>query len=57
MIRWINNLKGFGILLVVLGHILPRDSFGQWIYAFHVPLFFYLSGYLFSIRPTVRWGG
>jgi fucose 4-O-acetylase-like acetyltransferase len=57
MIRWINNLKGFGILLVVLGHLIPREGFGQWIYAFHVPLFFYLSGFLFSIRPANQWGG
>ena len=57
MIRWINNLKGFGILLVVLGHLIPREGFGQWIYAFHMPLFFYLSGYLFSIRSKTAWGG
>lgn len=60
MIRWINNLKGFGILLVVLGHLLPREEFGKWIYSFHLPLFFYISGYLYSIKPQgaqTVWGG
>ena len=48
MIRWIDNLKGFGILLVVIGHAIPREGFGQWIYAFHMPLFFFISGFLLS---------
>lgn len=48
MIRWIDNLKGFGILLVVIGHTVPREGLGQWIYAFHMPLFFFISGFLLS---------
>ena len=45
-----------GILLVVAGHsgVDPRfasTALFRWIYAFHMPLFFALSGYLF------RYGG
>lgn len=41
------------MLLVVLGHIGVNDNFGssylfKWIYAFHMPLFFWISGFLFN---------
>ena len=41
--------KGFGILLVILGH-LGVGPLGAWIYSFHMPMFFFLSGYCFHIR-------
>lgn len=46
-IDWIDNAKAIGICLVVLGHTsgLPEFAF-QLIYSFHMPLFFFLSGYL-----------
>jgi acyltransferase len=48
-IAWIDAAKGIGICLVVLGHIYESDSSVlMYIYSFHVPLFFFLSGYLFS---------
>ncbi|MBC1212116.1 acyltransferase family protein [Listeria booriae] len=56
-ITWIDYAKGIGIILVVYGHVLRgvfeagldipiklftyEDSF---IYSFHMPLFFFLSG-------------
>lgn len=52
--------KGIAILLVVLGHCFPSNIFnGQsrldfvasviydFVYSFHMPIFFYISGYLF----------
>ncbi len=58
---WVDALKGFTILLVVLGHdlrglqsekmIVTGVAFwkaaNSWIYSFHMMLFFILSGYLF----------
>lgn len=38
--------KGIGISLVVLGH--TQSSFGAYIYMFHMPLFFFISGYFFK---------
>lgn len=41
----IDILKGIGIILVMLGHALPHDSFVRTlIYTFHMPLFFWCSG-------------
>lgn len=49
----IDALKGFGILCVVLGHALQfsfsefdNNVFFKIIYSFHMPLFFFLSGYV-----------
>ena len=43
---YIDMLKAFGIILVVMGHVFhDSDSIvSHFIYAFHMPLFFLLSG-------------
>lgn len=41
-IDWIDQVKGFGIILVVYGHNFP--SIEDYIYSFHMPLFFLLAG-------------
>lgn len=52
-ILYIDNLRAFAIMLVVMGHILQftfGDSHGfdhpffKFIYSFHMPLFFFISG-------------
>ena len=46
-IEWIDTAKGIGLLLVMLGQLhVPYMS--AWIYTFHMPLFFFLSGVVFS---------
>ena len=47
-IEWIDVAKGYGIIGVIIGHI-TTPYITVWIYTFHIPLFFFLSGYLF--RP------
>lgn len=46
----IDILKGIGILFVILGHI--QQNIPKWlliyIYSFHMPLFYYISGYLYK---------
>ena len=42
--QWIDWCKGVGIFLVVLGHTLFTDITKVYIYGFHMPLFFFLSG-------------
>ena len=51
---WIDCIKGIGIFLVVLGHIYKDNYIGLWIYSFHMPLFFMLSGYLMYAK-SVDW--
>jgi len=43
--------KGIGILLVVLGHsTFINDTVLRWIFSFHMPLFFIISGILISFK-------
>lgn len=51
--------KGIGILLIMIGHLgitaIPKAKYIQvWIYSFHIPMFFFLSGYLFSIGSSLK---
>jgi len=44
---WIDALKGWGILLIVVGHVWSLTDvslFYQWLLSFHVPLFFFAAG-------------
>jgi fucose 4-O-acetylase-like acetyltransferase len=63
-VNWVDTAKGLGIILVVFGHVIrglansdiwtwsPTNLFiDGWIYAFHMPLFFFLSG-LFLVRSA-----
>lgn len=44
-VGWLDAAKGVGIFLVVAGHALPLDGLAaKVIWAFHMPLFFFLSG-------------
>lgn len=70
-ILYLDSLKGFAIILMVIGHAIswsfddyknlfaldnPSDSFKRatviydFIYSFHMPLFFMISGYLLSFK-------
>lgn len=62
-IGWIDICKGIAIVLVVIGHVVASfhnsgiyldavffNNVGAIIYAFHMPLFFIISGYLASLR-------
>jgi fucose 4-O-acetylase-like acetyltransferase len=63
-LEWVDAARGIGIVLVVLGHTIGGlenaamvsssggwKSLGRFIYAFHMPLFFFLSG-LFAERSA-----
>jgi fucose 4-O-acetylase-like acetyltransferase len=65
-LTWIDHAKGVGIFLVVVGHVLRGLVASQiladgaafrfvdsWIYTFHMPLFFLISG-LFADRQVER---
>ena len=50
-INWVNNIKVFGILAVILGHI--NSPFGGFIFSWHMPLFFIIAG--FFIKFDMGW--
>lgn len=43
-IAWIDVAKGIGIVFVVLGHLCRYKIVLNYIYSFHMPFFFFLSG-------------
>lgn len=46
--RWADILKGIGAILVVIGHLVLYEGNAKiYIYSFHMPLFFFISGYLY----------
>lgn len=47
---WIDCVKGVLIILVVLGHMISNKTIGNFVYSFHVPAFFVLSGYLLKCK-------
>lgn len=69
-LRWLDIAKGLGIILVVLGHaergllhsslqpcLVSPAVLDDWIYAFHMPLFFLVSGIALRLaRQTSLWG-
>lgn len=44
-IDWVDQVKGLAIFLVVYGHNFPVTE--KYIYSFHMPLFFMISGFFF----------
>ncbi len=52
-LEYIDIVKGIGIFLMVLGHSYSEDNASliiKWLYSFHMPLFFIVSGVLYGIR-------
>lgn len=53
-IAYIDSIKGFAILLMIFGHM-EFHNLNWFIYSFHMPLFFILSGYFFNVKkPMVQ---
>jgi len=50
---WVDTLKGIGILMVVAGHVWEGTP-ARLIYICHMPLFFFLSGFLFTPRDSFK---
>ena len=51
---WIDVLKGTGIILVVLGHIFTNKTIYNWLYSFHMPLFFFAAGLVYKKKPVME---
>lgn len=64
-IEWLSILQGWSMLLVVVGHVTLTGIFGDTrypiastieriIYSFHMPLFMFISGYLFYMTKIAK---
>ena len=51
-VNWVDSLKGFAIILVILGHI--SSPLSRLIYSFHMPLFFIASGFFLNPRNELK---
>lgn len=51
-IEYIDIFRAFGIILMVMGHIEFGKSFDHFIHAFHMPMFFFVSGFLYKNKNT-----
>ena len=52
-IDYIDTARGLSLLAVIVGHIIPIQApsfqfIGAFLYSFHLPLFFIISGFLFN---------
>ncbi|MBC2315972.1 acyltransferase family protein [Listeria booriae] len=61
---WIDNLKAYGVILVIIGHSIVQPITYEYsallmklIYSFHMPLFFFISGFLFSSKARGNYFG
>lgn len=55
VLHWLNSAKGIGVILVIFGHLLYKSGFKEvnhFIYAFHMPMFFLISG--FVQKPVLK---
>lgn len=54
-IAYIDYLKFIGIFLIILGHLpITDNSLHKWIFSFHVPLFFFISGLLYKRKDNQK---
>lgn len=47
---WIDYCKVFAIYCVILGHLGITEHLHDYISSFHMPLFFFISGYLYYYK-------
>ena len=47
-IPWVDYAKAIGIFAIVFGHAVQAGDANKYVYSFHLPLFLFLSGFVFS---------
>ncbi len=52
-LKYMNVAKAIGIILIIIGHSFSQESLSpirSFVYLFHVPFFFIISGYFFNVK-------
>lgn len=49
---WIDVVRGVAMVAIVFGHTVDYGPWRTWVYSFHVPLFFVLSGMTFRVKSS-----
>lgn len=49
--RTLDSVRGYAMILMVLGHCGLPYVLRNPIYSFHMPLFFFITGWFFSLKP------
>ena len=55
-VEYIDLFRAFGIILMVMGHIKYGSAFDKWIHAFHMPMFFFVSGWFYKSNDLIPTG-
>lgn len=56
-IEWADIFRGFGILIMIMGHVIGLgNKYSHFIHAFHMPMFFFTSGFFFQYKPENTFG-
>ena len=53
-IVWIDQLRGLAFYTVILGHMSIGKSLKNWLYSFHMPLFFMISGLNLNVERIYK---
>ena len=53
-ITYIDYIRAFCIILMIMGHIGFGSVFSLWIHAFHMPIWFFISGYFCKINRSLK---
>ena len=52
--NYLSTAKAIGIILMVVGHAISQNFAYRFIYMFHMPLFFFCSGYFFKVPSSLE---
>lgn len=52
---WVDLFRGGGIIFMIMGHVWFGTSFDHFIHAFHMPMFFFVSGMFFKVKEGSFW--
>ena len=55
-VDYIDLFRAFGIILMIMVHIKFGSHFDKWIHAFHMPMFFFVSGWFYRSKDDISIG-